>query len=89
MLQLKQEFGLDCQQQEMIVSSMLFGALLASLTGGWSFTIIVSDSVLCYTLTLLVAIHPNVPYFTTLLCQMPDYFTRQGESTECRSNGLN
>ena len=34
MLQLKEEFQLDCQQQEMVVSSMLFGALLGSLTGG-------------------------------------------------------
>ena len=34
MLQLKQEFKLDCQQQEMVVSSMLFGALLGSLIGG-------------------------------------------------------
>jgi MFS family permease len=34
MLQLKEEFGLDCQQQEMVVSSMLFGALIGSLTGG-------------------------------------------------------
>ena len=34
MLQLKEEFELDCQQQEMVVSSMLFGALIGSLTGG-------------------------------------------------------
>ena len=33
-LQLKEEFNLDCQQQELVVSSMLFGALLGSLTGG-------------------------------------------------------
>ncbi|XP_028406379.1 solute carrier family 2, facilitated glucose transporter member 10-like [Dendronephthya gigantea] len=35
MLQLKEDFRLDCQQQEMIVSSMLFGALLGSLAGGY------------------------------------------------------
>lgn len=33
-LQLKEDFQLDCQQQEMVVSSMLFGALLGSLAGG-------------------------------------------------------
>lgn len=33
-LQLRAEFHLDCTQQEMVVSSMLMGAVLASLIGG-------------------------------------------------------
>lgn len=33
-LQLRAEFSLDCTQQEMVVSSMLMGAVLASLVGG-------------------------------------------------------
>ena len=33
-LQLRTEFQLDCHKQEMVVSSMLMGAVLASLTGG-------------------------------------------------------
>ena len=33
-LQLRKEFTLSCFQQEMIVSSMLIGAVVASLTGG-------------------------------------------------------
>lgn len=33
-LQLREEFHLDCIKQEMVVSSMLMGAVLASLTGG-------------------------------------------------------
>ncbi|KAK3752702.1 hypothetical protein QZH41_006616 [Actinostola sp. cb2023] len=32
-LQLRDEFDMDCFQQEMIVSSMLIGAVIASLTG--------------------------------------------------------
>ncbi|KAL9980903.1 hypothetical protein ACROYT_G009544 [Oculina patagonica] len=34
-LQLRTEFQLDCTKQEMVVSSMLMGAVLASLTGGF------------------------------------------------------
>lgn len=34
MLQLRHEFDLNCFQQEMVVSSMLMGAVVASLTGG-------------------------------------------------------
>jgi SP family facilitated glucose transporter-like MFS transporter 12 len=33
-LRLRKEFTMSCFQQEMIVSSMLMGAVLASLTGG-------------------------------------------------------
>ena len=33
-IQLRAEFQLDCIQQEMVVSSMLIGAILASVTGG-------------------------------------------------------
>ena len=33
-LQLREEFQLDCMKQEMVVSSMLMGAVLASVTGG-------------------------------------------------------
>lgn len=36
-LQLRAEFQLDCTKQEMVVSSMLMGAVLASLTGGEHF----------------------------------------------------
>jgi hypothetical protein len=32
------------------------------------------------TITLLVALCPNAPYFIILLCLMPDDFTCQGES---------
>lgn len=35
LLQLKVEFGLSCVQQEALVSSLLIGALLASIVGGW------------------------------------------------------
>lgn len=35
LLQLKAEFGLSCVQQEALVSSLLIGALLASIVGGW------------------------------------------------------
>ena len=35
-LQLRSEFQLDCIKQEMVVSSMLMGAVLASLSGGTS-----------------------------------------------------
>jgi hypothetical protein len=31
-------------------------------------------------LTLQVAMHPDVPYFSILLCLMPDDFTHQVES---------
>ena len=31
-------------------------------------------------LTHWVALHPDAPYFSILLCLMPDDFTRQGES---------
>lgn len=34
-LQLRSEFQLDCTKQEMVVSSMLMGAVLASLSGGF------------------------------------------------------
>ena len=33
-LQLRAEYQLNCTKQEMVVSSMLMGAVLASLTGG-------------------------------------------------------
>ena len=33
-LQLRAEYQLDCLEQEMVVSSMLMGAVVASLTGG-------------------------------------------------------
>lgn len=35
LLQLKAQFGLSCVQQEVLVSSLLMGALLASVVGGW------------------------------------------------------
>ncbi|XP_029005901.1 solute carrier family 2, facilitated glucose transporter member 10 isoform X2 [Betta splendens] len=35
LLQLKAEFRLTCVQQEALVSSLLIGALLASIVGGW------------------------------------------------------
>ncbi|XP_058487306.1 solute carrier family 2, facilitated glucose transporter member 10 [Solea solea] len=35
LFQLKAEFSLSCVQQEALVSSLLFGALLASTIGGW------------------------------------------------------
>lgn len=35
LLQLKAEFGLSCVQQEVLVSSLLMGALFASVVGGW------------------------------------------------------
>ncbi|XP_059184395.1 solute carrier family 2, facilitated glucose transporter member 10 [Centropristis striata] len=35
LLQLKAEFRLSCVQQEALVSSLLLGALLASIVGGW------------------------------------------------------
>lgn len=35
LLQLKVEFSLSCVQQEVLVSSLLMGALLASVVGGW------------------------------------------------------
>lgn len=35
LLQLKAEFVLSCVQQEALVSSLLIGALLASIVGGW------------------------------------------------------
>ena len=33
-----------------------------------------------FCLTLLVAMHPDAPYFSILLCLMPDDFTHQVES---------
>lgn len=35
LLQLKAEFSLSCVEQEALVSSLLIGALLASMVGGW------------------------------------------------------
>ena len=34
LLQLTEDFGLSCLQQETVVSSLLIGAIIASLTGG-------------------------------------------------------
>ena len=34
LLQLEEEFGLSCQQEELVVSALLIGALVASLVGG-------------------------------------------------------
>jgi hypothetical protein len=33
-----------------------------------------------FQLTHWVAMHPDAPYFSILLCLTPDDFTRQGES---------
>ena len=42
-LQLRGEFQLDCIKQEMVVSSMLMGAVLASLTGGIQYFVCVEN----------------------------------------------
>lgn len=41
-LQLRAEFHLDCTKQEMVVSSMLMGAVLASFTGGILYVITIN-----------------------------------------------
>jgi len=41
LLQLRSEFNLDCQQTELVVSALLIGALLASLSGGLLFCLFV------------------------------------------------
>ena len=52
-LQLRSEFQLDCIKQEMVVSSMLMGAVLASLSGGTS-----TQASLYCTVEALVTGHP-------------------------------
>ncbi len=49
MLQLREEFSLSCLQQEMVVSTLLLGALLASFTGG-QYVLLLKDKQHCFEL---------------------------------------
>lgn len=64
-LQLRNEFHLDCIEQEMVVSSMLMGAVLASLTGGFIVdfvgrrTAIIINSVVFLVGAIILALAPS------------------------------
>lgn len=64
-LQLREEFRLDCIKQEMVVSSMLMGAVLASLTGGFIVDFIgrrmsiIINAVVFLTGAIILAIAPS------------------------------
>jgi len=75
-LQLRAEFQLDCTNQEMVVSSMLMGAVLASLTGGFIVDFIgrrlaiVINSVVFLVGAIMLALAPS---FAVLVCTLTSH----------------